>query len=115
MKVYPKRTRKSTKVGAMSYAKLLKAMVPGTLTCIELADEVGLHVLTVYDYTKAMHKEGAIHIADWDTDAMGRENIRIYRLGPGKDAVARRKPRSLISAEYRARKKQMELMQRMAA
>ncbi|MFM7012550.1 MAG: hypothetical protein ACKO0Z_25005 [Betaproteobacteria bacterium] len=112
---YPKRTRRYTKVGAMSYAKLLKNLIPGTLTCTELAEATGLHVLTVYDYTKAMYKEKVIHITDWDLDAMGRETIRIYRFGPGTDAKPTRKPRSVISAEYRARKKHLELMQRMAA
>lgn len=91
------------KIGALSYAKLLKYMQDGTLTCAELAQATGLHVLTVYDYTKAMHKEGVAHICDWDGE--GRNQTKIYRLGAGEDRRRPHKPRSKVYADYKARKK----------
>ena len=74
------------KVGAMTYAKLCAAMIPGDLTCQELADETGLHYITVLDYTREMHKAGAVHIARYEQDARGRHNIKVYKLGPGRNA-----------------------------
>jgi hypothetical protein len=108
-------SRKYTKVGAMSYAILLKHLAEGVYTCHELADVVGLHVLTVYDYTKAMYKQGVIHICAWENDALGRCSIRIYMLGAGKDAAKGTKTRIQISADYRARQKQIEMNQLMVA
>jgi predicted ArsR family transcriptional regulator len=112
---YQKKGRRYTKVGAMSYAILLKYLAEGTMNCQELADAVGLHVLTVYDYTKAMYKQGVIHICAWETDAIGRCSVRIYMLGKGKDAAKGSKTRIQISADYRARQKLIEMNQRMVA
>ena len=100
------------KVGAMSYAKLIRYLMEGTLTCNELAIATGLHPLTVYQYTRALHKERVIHIAFWEGE--GRSKTKIYMLGNKPDAKRIKKDRSVISREYRERKKQMELNQRMA-
>ena len=87
----------------MIYAKLLKYMLDGTLTCAELAEATGLNKLTVYDYTRALHKEGVIHICDWDGE--GRNQSKIYRLGPGTDLRRPHKPRKKVYADYKARQK----------
>jgi len=109
-----KKGRRFTKVGAMSYAILLKYLAEGTMTCVELADAVGLHVLTVYDYTKAMYKQGVIHICAWELDTRGRSTVRIYMLGKGKDAAKNTKTRNQISADWRARRKVIQMNQRIA-
>lgn len=114
MKGYPKKSRRYTKVGAMSYAILLKHLAEGTMTCSELADAVGIHVMTVYDYTKAMYKHGVIHICAWEPDRIGRCTVRIYMLGKGKDAAKGTKTRIQISADWRARQKVIEMNQRIA-
>lgn len=72
------------KIGASTYARLLKAMIPGDLTCKELAEETGLHQLTVYQYCRAMHQHGVAHIARYEPDSRGRHTIKVYRLGEGK-------------------------------
>ena len=87
----------------MIYAKLLKYMQDGTLTCPELAEATGLNKLTVYYYTRAMHKEGVIHICDWDGDT--RSAAKIYRLGQGQDLKRPRKSKAQVYADYKARKK----------
>jgi len=84
------------------------------MDCNELADATGLHVLTVYDYTKAMYKQGVIHICAWEHDSLGRCNVRIYMLGKGKDATKSTKSRIQISADWRARQKVVEMSHRMA-
>lgn len=89
---------KQIKVNASAYGRLIELMLDGTLSCRELAEETGLHYLTVLDYTRALHKASAAHISSWEKDAKGRDCIRIYKIGRGKDAK-----RTKISAADRAK------------
>ena len=52
----------------------------------ELAEETGLHYVTVRDYCKELHKVRAVHIARFEPDAHGRHTIKVYKLGSGHDA-----------------------------
>lgn len=70
----------------MSQAKLVKLLLDGTHSCAELAASTGLHYMTVLDYTRHLHREGAAHIAEFRADTRGRDSIKVYKLGPGKDA-----------------------------
>lgn len=87
-------------------------MMDGTRTCRELAEETGLHILTVYDYTYHLHKSGAAFIVTWDGE--GRHQTRIYMIGRGKDAPRPSKSRKQIAEDYRARKTAKDLLHRMA-
>lgn len=101
-------SRRGHKVNALTFSILCKLMMDGTRTCHELAEDSGLHVLTVYDWTRELHRQGVIHICMWDGE--GRTSTRIFKFGPGKDAKRPLKARSQISAEYRARKRAQELI-----
>lgn len=46
------------KVNAMSQAQLIKLLLDGDRTCAELADESGLHYVTVLEYCRELHKAG---------------------------------------------------------
>lgn len=105
-------SRRAHKVNAMTFSILCRLMMDGTRTCKELADESGLHIMTVYDWTATLHKYGVIHICMWEGE--GRNSVRIFRFGPGTDSPRPIKPRSKVHAEYRAKKKAMQLLQRMA-
>lgn len=105
-------SRRGHKVNALTFSILCKLMMDGTRTCHELAEESGLHVLTVYDWTRELHRQGVIHICMWDGE--GRSSVRIFKMGPGKDAPRPTKSRAAIHADYRARKKTQELLQLMA-
>jgi hypothetical protein len=94
--------RKVVKVGAMTYAKLLRLLLDGGYTLAELAEETGLHYLTVCDYTTAMYKEKVIHIAGWAPDARGRVCCRVYKIGAEKDA--KRTP--LTKAQRQAKRRE---------
>lgn len=107
-----RRKSRAIKVNALAFCLMCKLMMDGTRTCAELAEETGLHVLTVYDWTRAMHKQGIIHICMWEGE--GRSSTRIFMFGPGKDAPRPIKKRSVISAEYRARKQAAHMLQMMA-
>lgn len=89
------------KVNAMSYALLIKALMPGDLTLTELAEETGLHYVTVRAYCKELHKARAVHIARFEPDTRGRHTIKIYKLGTARDA-----PRpKLTGAQRQARRR----------
>jgi hypothetical protein len=107
---------RQVKMGAVSYGAMCKLMCEGVYSCAEMAEMTGLHYVTVLQYTREIHKAGAAHIASWETDSRGRDCVRIYKLGEGVDAK-RKKPRSkaVVSANWRAKRQQVELIQRMAA
>jgi DNA-binding IclR family transcriptional regulator len=77
---------KQIKMGAICYAQMCAAMIPGDMTCQELAEETGLHIVTVYQYCRELHRFGAAHISRYLPDARGRHLIKVYKLGQGKDA-----------------------------
>lgn len=88
--------RKQIKVGALTYAQLIKHMFEGIYSCQELADHTGLHYVTVLQYTRELHRAGAAHICGWEKDNRGRDAVKLYKIGPGPDA-----PRSKLTAVQR--------------
>lgn len=98
------------KVNAMSYAQLIKALMPGCFTLKELTQETGLHYLTVCEYTRELHKAGAVHITMWEKDSRDRDALRIYKLGPGKDATRSRLTQAQRQARARARQQMARLL-----
>jgi hypothetical protein len=79
--------RKQVKMGAVLYAQMCALMLAGDLTCQEIANETGLHLVTVYQYTRELHRFGAAHIVRYEPDRRGRHIVKIYKLGKGKDAA----------------------------
>ena len=103
------------KVNALSYAQLIKALMPGCFTLQELADETGLHYLTVCEYTRELHKAGVIHITHWEKDVRDRDALRIYKLGKGRDAQRERLTAAQRQARVRARQQMARLLNLEAA
>lgn len=99
------KTRRSGKVGAMTYALLIKTlMTKPCCTRADLVEVTGLHPLTVGDYVRSLREAGVIHIAAWATDSMGRRRVEVYGWGQGDDAV--RAPLTMTERRrnYRMRK-----------
>lgn len=109
------RGKTTIKVNAMAYAHLVELMLDGTHSCRELADITGLHYVTVLDYTRAMHRAGAAHICAWEKDKRGRDLIKVYRIGRGRDAKRQRLTAQQRSAKYRAKMKQQRLMEKICS
>ena len=95
----------------MTFSIMCKLLMEGTRTCKELAEDTGLHVLTVYDWTAALHKQGVTHICTWEGE--GRSQTRIFMMGAGKDVPRPTKSRKQIGDEYKARQKAALLLKRM--
>jgi predicted ArsR family transcriptional regulator len=92
------------KVNAMAYGHLIRLLIDGDRSCQELAEETGLHYVTVLQYTRELHRAGAVHIARYEPDAYGRHTTKIYRVGLGKDAKRVRMTQAERQARYRAKK-----------
>lgn len=102
------------KVNAMSQARLIKLLLEGTYTCPELAEMTGLHYVTVLQYCRELHLAKAAYIADWEKDSRGRDNLKIYKLGVGKDKPRARMTEAEKQARYRAKMQAVKALQRMA-
>lgn len=88
------------KMDAILQAKLIKLLLEGDYTCYELAEETGLHYVTVLRYTRELHLAGAAYICRWDKDIRDRDALRVYKLGLDKRDAKRTK---LTPAERQAR------------
>lgn len=95
------------KINAFSYAQLIKLLFEGTYSCQELADLTGLSYCTVLDYTRHLHRAGAIHISSWEKDNRGRDVTKVYKLGAAKDAKRQVKTKAERAAAYRRKKRQI--------
>jgi transcription initiation factor IIE alpha subunit len=77
------------KVNALSYAKMLSALIDDKLSYKGLAKRTGLNYTTVRDYVNAMHKERVVHICGFNRDTINRDNERLWKFGRNRDADRR--------------------------
>ena len=75
----------------------------------ELAELTGLHYVTVLEYCRELHRAGAAHIASWNKDARNRDSVKVYKLGPGRDAQRACMTDAQRVQRQRDRKKAMQL------
>jgi len=108
------RKKNAIRVNALVVSKMISAMCSGPHSAYELRDISGLGIQTVRNYLKALHKAKAIHIADWTEDGRGNRTTRSFMIGNDDDA---KKPQRITAkeacAKYRAKMKQIKLMQQM--
>jgi hypothetical protein len=76
-----------------------------------MAEMTGLHYVTVLQYTRELHRAGAAHIAGWEKDPRGRDLAKIYKIGEGKDKPRQKKTQAERQIAYRAKKKQIKIME----
>ena len=101
--------RRIVKINAFTQAKLIEAMLDGVYNCQELAEITGLHHVTVLHYTRELHRAKAAHIRGWDKDSRGRDVVKIYRIGRGKDAKREKLTGAQRQARTREKKKAQEV------
>jgi len=96
--------KRIVKINTITQAHLIKLLLEGIYTCQELADETGLHYVTVLQYTRELHRVGAAHICAWEKDVLGRDLLKVYKLGEGKDARRKKLTMAQRQARYRAKR-----------
>jgi len=101
--------KRIVKINALTQAKLIEAMLDGVYNCQELAEITGLHYVTVLQYTRELHRAKAAHICQWDKDGRGRDVVKIYRIGRGKDAKREKLTAVQRQARHREKKKAQEV------
>lgn len=102
--------KKFIRVNAIAIAEMLKAAQQGIYTSWELVEITGLTINTVRGYMNVLHKAGVVHVCDWEEDARGNRTRRVYKLGPGKDAIKPKKSLEEINRRYREKVKALKLM-----
>lgn len=100
--------KKPVRLGALSMAKVISALLDGPCSILELMGLSGLSANTVHEYMRALRKEGVVHIGAWEKDGTGRESLRIFKFGPGKDVPRGKKSKAQIAKECRQRKKMVQ-------
>ena len=106
-----KQKKRMVKTNALMQANLIKLLLDGTHTCKELAEAVGAHYVTVLHYCRELHKAGAAHIHMWEKDSRGRDLLKVYKLGQGKDAKRRKMSSAERQQKYRDKKKHAQMVQ----
>ena len=109
-KFRPGEGKRQAVLNHLSLIYLIKALQDGTMSCRELAEDVGLHYVTVLNFCRIAHREKLIHIHMWEKDQRGRDLIKIYKFGPGRDAKRTRKSDAERQATYRAKKQAANLL-----
>ena len=107
--------RKPTKPGALSLAKVVRALLDGPCSVPELKIASGLSTGTLHAYMRALRKEHAVHICAWEKDSTGRESLRVFKLGPGTDVLRSKKSKAQIARECRKRKQDRMLFDHFAS
>lgn len=99
------------RISHLSSALLMATLYSGAHTLAELAEESGLHPITVGQYVRALRKQGICYIAGWSEDTRGRLTRAEYRFGAKPD-VARPPARSTAqrSREQRQRRNHMRVL-----
>ena len=106
----------TTRINAVAFAVLVKALLDGEYTAKELAETTGLAIGTVRGYVNAMHRAKATYISGWDQDDCGRYKARQFTLGEGKDTPRPpRAPQAQKSARWRNKLRNISIIQRMVA
>lgn len=102
------------KINAFSQAQMIKLLLDGSHTAQDLADATGLHYVTVQQYLRELRRAGAAHINAWEKDSRGRDVIKVYSLGAGKDKRRERLTAAERQERSRAKRKASQMAQVMA-
>lgn len=102
------------KINAFIQGVLIKHLLEGVYSCRELAEITGLHYVTVQEYTRELHRAGAAHISSWEKDSRGRDVIKIYKIGVGKDAEREKLNGAQRQERLREKRKAKEMARVMA-
>ena len=103
-------TKRQIKINTITQAQLIKLLLEGIYSCRELAEHSGLHYVTVLQYTRELHRVGAAHISSWEKDDRGRDAIKVYKLGAGKDAKRQRMTQAERQQKQRVKKRMAEVI-----
>lgn len=94
---------RNTTQHAIAFAVILRELLDGPCTALELAAETGMRHETVLGWIRAMRRQSVLHVAQWVEDSQGRRGTAAYSLGNKPDAPRRPMQRREIVKRYRQR------------
>lgn len=95
---------------AVLLARMLAMMRDDPCSYADLAEETGLHVTTVREYCKELHKHRIISVASWIILPLSKTRTPVFRLGDHRDAKKPPPlPASVRQLQCRQRKKARDL------
>lgn len=87
----------------ITFTLLLEELLSGPCTARSLSDHTGMGHRYMCRLLRTMHEKKVVHIAGWDKDSLGRNGVRVYGLGAGKDAKRVTKSKAECNRDYRRR------------
>ncbi len=90
-------------VMAIAWGTMLRELMAGPTTALELVAATGLQHDTVLGYIRVLRRMRVVRVASWDADTRGRRGVAAYALGDGPDA--RRAPMAPIDIKRAYRKR----------
>ena len=94
---------------AVAWAVIVRELLTGHCTALELAEVTGLRHETVLGYLRALKRQNAIYVAARVEDSNGRKSTASYALGDKPDAPRTPMSRNVIKQRYRAKAPQREV------
>lgn len=103
------------KVNQDTYAKLFASLLEAPQTTHQLAEETGLHLTTVQNLMRTLHRHKVVHVKGWEPNSRGIDTTPVFAFGKGTNVKRRKKTRAQVAADYRRRKKLREMVNATAA
>jgi DNA-binding Lrp family transcriptional regulator len=69
----------------MAFAQMIRLLMDGPHTFAELAEETGLHYVTVREWVREMHLQGIVRVSTWVENKRGARVVAAFVFGEGKD------------------------------
>lgn len=96
---------RQVKLNAVMFAMMLDELLTGPCTAKHISEVTGMAGLTVNRTFRAMYRRRVVHVAGWEKDAAGRHTVRVFALGPGRDAKIPKKSKAQMNRECIERKR----------
>lgn len=96
--------KRQTRLSRQTFTAVLAELQSGPSTATTLARVSGMSHRYVCLLLRTMRAGGVIHVAGWEKDALGREAVKVWALGYGRDAKRRTKTREAVNRAYRTRR-----------
>jgi predicted ArsR family transcriptional regulator len=96
---------------AIAFAIIVRELLEGPCTALELAEETGVRHETMLGWIRALRRQHAIHVSSWVEDTYGRRSTAAYVLGNKPDAPRRPMAPIDIKRRYTARLRRRQLAQ----
>lgn len=83
----------------------MKTLKETDLTYKEMCEISGFRIWSLIRYIKKLESEKKVHVCGYYKDSLGRETIKIFRYGKGKDAIKKKLSGAEKQKNYKQRKK----------